>query len=94
MIVYYLNIVILFANFFASLALIFRLFAKDSVVYVLNTWQRSTLKAVLIMFCICHLHSIDGDNFHEIQLHDLLKDVGMLGLVIFVHVYMHRRKFK
>ena len=94
MIVYYLNIAILVANFFASLALIFRLFAKDSVAYVLSSWQRVTLRTVLIMFCIGHLHSIDGDSFYEIQLHDLFKDVGMLGLVIFVHVYMHRRKFK
>ena len=92
--IYYLNIAVLFASFIASLMLIYRLFALDSVAYVLLRWQRVILKTGLIMFCIGHLHAIDGDNFKEIQMHDLLRDIGMFVLIVFVQVYMHRRKYQ
>jgi hypothetical protein len=92
--IYYLNIAVLLTSFFASLLLIIKLFAHDSVAYVLLKWQRLTLKAALIMFCIGQLHAIDGDSFDEVQMHDLFRDIGMLGLVVFVHIYMHRSKYK
>lgn len=92
--IYYLNIAVLLASFVAGIRLVIRLFAYDSVAYVLKRWQRVALRVGLIMFCMGQLHAIDGDNFAETRLHDLLRDIGMLTLVIFVQVYMHRRKYK
>ena len=92
MILYYLNIVVLFGVFGMSILLFFTLFEKDSIAYELKKWARLVLKASVIMMCIGQLHSIDGDSVKEITYHDFIKDLGLFGFLFFTHYYIIKTK--
>lgn len=90
--VYWLNVVVLFGSFLMSVLLFLSLFEYDSIVYTLSKTTRVILKAFLIMLCIGQLHAIESDNYNEIDLHDLLRDLGQFGLIFFVHYYIIKRR--
>ncbi len=90
--IYYINIAVLFGSFIMSILLFLALFESDSVAYTLPKIYRLTLKAFLIMLCIGQLHAIEGDTYNEIGLHDLIKDIGQFGLILFVHLFIIKRR--
>ena len=90
--IYWFNIVVLLGTFIMSLALFFLLFQSDSIVYTLATYQRWALKAFVIMLCIGQLHAMEGDKMYEINIHDLMRDLGMFGFIGFVHFHLLKRK--
>lgn len=92
MVIYYFNIVVLFGSFIMSVLLFFALFAEDSLAYTLPIYGQYILKTFILMLCIGQLHAMEGDQINEINLHDLLRDVGQFGLIFFTHLYLIRRR--
>jgi uncharacterized membrane protein len=92
--IYWFNIVALLGAFVMSVMLFFELFALDSLAYTLQTVPRSILKLFIVMLCVGQLHALEGDNIKEIDLHDLLRDIGQFGLIFFTHLYIRRRRQK
>ena len=90
--VYWFNVVVLFGSFIMALLLFLSLFESDSVVYTLSKTTRIILKGVLIMLCVGQLHAIESDNYNEIGLNDLFRDIGQFGLIFFVHYYIIKRR--
>lgn len=90
--IYWFNLVVLFGTFVMALALFLLLFQTDSVAYSLPDIQRWILKAFIIMLCIGQLHAMEGDKMYEINVHDLMRDLGSFGLITFVHLYLLKRK--
>ncbi len=92
--IYWFNIVVLFGSFVMSVLLFFELFANDSLAYTLQAVPRAILKGFIILLCIGQLHAMEGDKMNEINLHDVLRDVGQFGLIFFTHLYIKRRRRK
>lgn len=94
MIIYWFNIVVLLGTFLMAFVLFMTLFQVDSVAYTLTPFNRLLLKAFIIMLCVGQLHAMEGDKMNEVNLHDLMRDLGVFGLVTYVHVYLVLRKGK
>lgn len=93
--IYWFNIIVLFGTFLVSLRLFLLLFEVDSIVYeVLNPPSRMIIKTFLIMLTIGQLHAMEGDQMYEIHLHDLMRDIGMFGLLLFVNIYIIHTRAK
>ena len=92
MIIYYFNIVVLFGSFVMAVLLFLALFAQDSLAYTLPLWAQYLLKAFIISLCIGQLHAMEGDKMEEINVHDLMRDIGQFGLIFFTNLYLKRRR--
>lgn len=87
--IYWFNIVVLFGTFLMAGILFLLLFEVDSIVYTsLSQPSRLILKAFLIMLCIGQLHAMEGDKMYEVNLHDLMRDIGMFGVLLFTNIYI------
>ena len=86
--IYWLNIFVLFGSFITAIFLFFQLFALDSLAYKLGTFTRGVFKIVLIIVCVGQLHAIEGDAIEEIHLHTFLRDFGQFGFLVFANLYL------
>lgn len=90
--IYWFNILVLFGTFLMAGRLFLLLFEVDSIAYTLSVKTRLILKAFIIMLCIGQLHAMEGDKMYEINLHDLMRDIGMFGFLLFVNLYIVRTR--
>lgn len=86
--IYWFNLIVLFGTFIMSLSLFFVLFQSNSIAYKLPAAKKWALKAFVIMLCLGQLHAMEGDKMDEINIHDLMRDMGMFGFLGFVHFHL------